>query len=211
MHTKALLRNVAIVFVLVIIGCLIGVAYLVTTGLSARPQPGTLETVVARAVRAFAIRAQAGSTSNPVANSDEVIAEAREHFADHCASCHANDGSGNTEMGRGLYPKAPDMRLPATQSLSDAELFYIIENGVRFTGMPGWSTGTQDGETASWHLVHFIRHLPRMTSEEIEQMETLTPRSRKEVLQQIEEEKFLQGGDVASPPSSTIEHPGEHK
>ena len=211
MHTKALLRNVAIVFVLVIIGGFIGVAYLVTTGLSARPQPGTLETIVARAVRAFAIRAQAGSTSNPVANSDEVIAEAREHFADHCASCHANDGSGNTEMGRGLYPKAPDMRLPATQSLSDAELFYIIENGVRFTGMPGWSTGTQDGETASWHLVHFIRHLPRMTSEEIEQMETLTPRSRKEVLQQIEEEKFLQGGDVASPPSSTIEDSGEHK
>jgi hypothetical protein len=114
-------------------------------------------------------------------------------------------------MGRGLYPKAPDMRLPATQSLSDAELFYIIENGVRFTGMPGWSTGTKDGETASWHLVHFIRHLPRMTSEEIEQMDTLTPRSRKEVLQQIEEEKFLQGGDVAAPPSSTMQHSGEHK
>jgi mono/diheme cytochrome c family protein len=149
--------------------------------------------------------------SNPVASSDEVIAEAREHFADHCASCHANDGSGNTEMGRGLYPKAPDMRLPATQSLSDAELFYIIENGVRFTGMPGWSTGTKDGETASWHLVHFIRHLPGMSSEEIEQMDTLTPRSRKEVLQQIEEEKFLQGGDVAAPPSSTMQHSGEHK
>jgi mono/diheme cytochrome c family protein len=150
--------------------------------------------------------------SNPVASNDQVIAEAREHFADHCAVCHANDGSGNTEVGRGLYPKAPDMRLSATQGLSDAELFYIIENGVRFTGMPGWSTATKDGETASWHLVHFIRHLPHMTAEEIEQMETLTPMSRKEVLQQIEEEKFLQGGDVASPPSSTThEHSGEHK
>ena len=160
MHTQALLRNVAIVLALVVIGGLLGGAYLVTTGLSARPEPGTLETVVARVVRGLVIRAHAGATSKPVPNSDAVIAEGREHFADHCAVCHANDGSGNTEMGRGLYPKAPDMRLPATQSLSDAELFYIIENGVRFTGMPGWSTGTKDGETASWHLVHFIRHLP---------------------------------------------------
>jgi mono/diheme cytochrome c family protein len=203
---------VATVVAVVVVGGLIGGAYLVTTGLSARPQPGTLETFAARAVRGLVIRAHAGTMSNPTANTDEVIAEGREHFADHCAVCHATDGSGNTEMGRGLYPKAPDMRLPATQDLSDAELFYIIENGVRFTGMPGWSTGTKDGEAASWHLVHFIRHLPAMTSEEIEQMETLTPRSRKEVLQQIDEEKFLQGGDVASPPSSTIqEHSGEHR
>jgi mono/diheme cytochrome c family protein len=212
MNTRLLLQIVASVTALVVLGGLLGGAYLVTTGLSARPQPGTLETFTARALRKLAIRAHAGSMSNPVASSDEVIAEAREHFADHCAVCHANDGSGNTEMGRGLYPKAPDMRLSATQGLSDAELFYIIENGVRFTGMPGWSTGTKDGETASWHLVHFIRHLPYMTAEEIEQMETLTPMSRKEVLQQIEEEKFLQGGDVASPPSSTThEHSGEHK
>ena len=110
MNTQALLRNVGIVFALVVIGGLIGGAYLVTTGLSARPQPGTLETILARAVRGLAIGAHAGSMSNPVASSDEVITEAREHFADHCASCHANDGSGNTEMGRGLYPKAPDMR-----------------------------------------------------------------------------------------------------
>jgi len=206
-----MMRVVAIVVTLMVVAGLVGGTYLVTTGLSARSQAGAFETVVARAVRGIAIRARAGSSSNPIAVSDDVIAEAREHFADHCSVCHANDGSGNAEMGRGLYPKAPDMRLPATQSLSDAELFYIIENGVRFTGMPGWSTGTKAGETASWHLVHFIRHLPAMTSEEIEQMDALTPRSRKDVLQQLEEEKFLQGGDVPSPPSSTIhEHTGAH-
>jgi mono/diheme cytochrome c family protein len=212
MNTKALLRIVARGIALLVVAGLVGGAYLVTTGLSAHSQPGTIEAVAARAVRGLAIRAHAGSTSNPVAGNDEAIAEGREHFADHCAICHANDGSGNIEIGQALYPKAPDMRLPATQSLSDAELFYIIENGVRFTGMPGWGTGTKEGETASWHLVHFIRHLPRVTPEEIEQMEALNPRSRKEVLQQIEEEKFLQGGDVASPPSSTThEHSGEHK
>jgi mono/diheme cytochrome c family protein len=212
MNTRALLRIVALISAVMLIGGVVSGAYLVATGLSARPQPGALETLAARTVRGLVIRTRAGSMSNPTANTDEIMAEGREHFADHCAVCHANDGSGNTEMGRGLYPKAPDMRLPATQGLSDAELFYIIENGIRFTGMPGWSTGTEDGEAASWHLVHFIRHLPHMTAEEIELMDTLTPRSRKDVLQQIEEEKFLQGGDLASSPSTTTpEHSGEHK
>jgi mono/diheme cytochrome c family protein len=143
--------------------------------------------------------------------SDQVIAAARDHFADHCAVCHANNGSGDTEMGRGLYPKAPDMRLPATQNLSDAELFYIIENGVRMTGMPGWSTGTKAGETASWHLVHFIRHLPRLTGDGIQQMERLNPKSPDEVRQEIEEERFLQGGDVTPPQPPTHEHTGAHE
>jgi hypothetical protein len=97
-------------------------------------------------------------------------------------------------MGRGLYPRAPDMRLPATQNLSDAELFYIIENGVRLTGMPGWSTGTKEGETSSWHLVTFVRHLPKLTKDELAAMEELNPKSPQEIRQQIEEEKFLQGG-----------------
>jgi mono/diheme cytochrome c family protein len=64
----------------------------------------------------------------------ELIDGARRHFADHCASCHANDGSGKTTPGQGLYPRAPDMRTANTQSLSDGELFFIIEHGVRFTG-----------------------------------------------------------------------------
>jgi len=65
-----------------------------------------------------------------------LIAEAKAHFADHCAICHANNGSGNTEIGRNLYPKAPDMRLPQTLNLTDGELYYTIHNGIRLTGMP---------------------------------------------------------------------------
>jgi hypothetical protein len=60
---------------------------------------------------------------------------------------------------------------------SQRELFSIIENGVRFTGMPAWSTGTEEGRQATWHLVHFIRELPRLTPEQTEQMKTLNPRT----------------------------------
>ena len=172
-------------------------AYFVGGGVSAKPAPGRLETFVSRTVRDLAIAWRTGNVQNPVPPSEGVIAQGRAHFADHCASCHANNGSGDVEMGRGLYPRAPDMRMPATQGLSDAELFYIIENGIRLTGMPGWSTGTAAGETDSWHLVHFIRHLPQITPEEIEQMEELNPTSPEQIRQEIEAERFLRGEDPA--------------
>ena len=169
-------------------------AYVRVTGLDSRGAPGLVETQLARAARRFAIPGSIRSMANPVAASPEVLAEGMAHYADHCASCHANDGSGETEMGRGLYPRAPVMRLPATQALSDGELFYVIEHGIRFTGMPAWSTGAKAGEESSWHLVHFIRRLPRLTSAEIEQMKERNPRSPEEIRREIEEDRFLNQG-----------------
>lgn len=97
------------------------------------------------------------------------------------------------------------MRLAATQNLEDHELFYIIENGIRLTGMPAWGTGTKAGEEESWRLVRFIRHLPRITPEEIEQMEGLNPKSPEKIRQQLEEERFL-GGGTEEPSTSTSAH-----
>jgi mono/diheme cytochrome c family protein len=197
------------VIVAIALGILAG-AYFVTVGVSARSEPGRVETLAGHAVRSLAIRTRVRGVTNPVPVTAAVIAEGRDHFADHCAVCHGNDGSGNTEMGRGLYPRAPDMRLAATQNLSDAELFYIIENGVRLTGMPGWSTGTKEGETSSWHLVHFIRQLPHLTSEDIERMESLNPKSPEEIRQEIEAEQFLNGTDTPAPSSSESHEHGDH-
>jgi len=209
MKPKSFVRTLVLV-VLALIGIgLLTAAYIVTTGVSARSQPGQLESITARTLRSIAIRTRVGGITNPVPASAAVLKEGMEHFADHCAVCHGNDGSGETEMGRGLYPRAPDMRLAATQNLSDAELFYIIENGVRLTGMPAWSTGTKEGETSSWHLVHFIRHLPKLSDEDTALMESLNPKSPEQVRQEIEAERFLQGGDP-TPPSTTHEHTGAH-
>lgn len=207
----SLVRMVAgAVAVLVVLGGA-GVAYIRTTGLNARSSPAAIEVRLARSIRALAVPRAVRESVNPVPRSDDVLAEGMAHFADHCASCHGIDGRGDTEMGRGLFPKAPDMRLQKTQDLTDGELFYIIENGVRFTGMPGWSTGTSAGEDASWHLVHVMRHLPALTAEEIERMASLTPRSRDAVRQEIEEEQFLSGGSPGAAPRQTPpSHRGAH-
>jgi mono/diheme cytochrome c family protein len=171
-----------------------GVAYLKSTGLSTRGDPGRIEAMIARTARTMAIPASARAQQNPIPASSDVIAEGMAHYADHCATCHANDGSGQTEMGQGLYPKAPDMRLSATQDMSDGELFYVIEHGIRFTGMPGWRTGTAAGEESSWHLVHFIRRLPNLTSVELDAMKERNPRSPAEIRLELEEERFLNEG-----------------
>jgi mono/diheme cytochrome c family protein len=177
---------------MVILGA--GFAYLKSTGLSTQGEPGRIETMFARTARSLAIPASARAQQNPTPASPEVIEEGMAHYADHCATCHGNDGSGKTEMGQGLYPKAPDMRLPATQNLSDGELFYVIEHGIRFTGMPGWRTGTAAGEESSWHLVHFMRHLPKLTSAELDAMKERNPRSPQEIRLELEEERFLNEG-----------------
>lgn len=170
-------------------------------GLSTRAEPAWVEVIVARAMRRLATPREVSSMTNTVQPTEAVLDEGLEHFADHCAVCHANNGSGDTPIGRSLYPRAPDMRAAPTQELSDGELFSIIENGIRLTGMPAWGTGTAEGERASWGLVHFIRRLPKLTDDEISRMEALNPKSSEQWREEEEARRFLAGED---PQPSTI-------
>jgi mono/diheme cytochrome c family protein len=163
-------------------------------GLSARATPSRLEMMFARRARKLAIPSGAKSQSNPIADSTEVQKAARLHFADHCATCHGNDGSGDSTMGRGLYPKPPDLRSARTQKLSDGEIYWIIENGVRFTGMPAFGGGEHGSSEDSWKLVRFIRHLPQLTMEERMEMEKYNPKGPEDRAEEQQEEEFLNGG-----------------
>jgi mono/diheme cytochrome c family protein len=203
---KRVLAWLAFLAVLVVAGVML---LLQGRGVSARPQPSALETRGALFMRGWMTPATYKGLKNPVSASEEGFVEAREHFADHCASCHANDGSGNTEMGRNLYPKAPDMRTSRTQELSDGELFYIIENGVMLTGMPAWSTGTPEGERATWQLVHFIRRMPKLTADDLAAMEAANPVSRAQIEEQKTIDDFLNGGDP--PPAPAADPHAGHK
>jgi len=150
MRTKVELLILAALILGVFLSCLL----LLRGGFSARDEPGRFEAFIARRMQRLAVPRAARGMKNPGPLTQEILAESRAHFADHCATCHGNDGRGQTAIGQNLYPKAPDMQLEATQSLSDGEIFYIIHNGIRLTGMPAWGPDPPDedlGESCPTH------------------------------------------------------------
>jgi mono/diheme cytochrome c family protein len=178
MERRSRFIALAIVVALVVAG----VAYLAVQfrnhGFSAREEPLWLEKVLARHARKIATPVGAKKLRNPYPVTAESWAEAREHWMEHCSTCHGLDGRGNTPIGRNLYPKAPDMTDSETQGLTDGEVFYIISNGVRFTGMPAW--GSEDSPQSIWELVAFIRRLPQLTPDELKLMKGVAAGSESE-------------------------------
>ncbi len=165
-RTLLLVAFVAVVAVVVVAGL-----YLGGRGFSAHEKPSWFEELLARNARSIATPAKAKRLQNPIQITQERLASARAHWVDHCALCHGLEGSGNTAIGRNLYPPAPDLRDAQTQRLADGELFYIINNGVRLTGMPAWGGLHSDEET--WELVAFLRQLPHLSAEDLQQLQRL--------------------------------------
>ena len=192
---RSLIWFLAGAIALAVVVCSTGLIFLKTraNGFSARAEPSVIERWVARQARAMAVPAGTRDRTNPIGDSPEALADARAHWADHCALCHANNGSGDTGMGKHLYPPAPDMRQAETQNLTDGELFSIVQNGIRLSGMPSWGSGKTRDEQDSWKLVRLIRHLPKLTAEEEREMQDMNPRSREELREEQEERDFLNG------------------
>jgi predicted CXXCH cytochrome family protein len=157
---------VAVLLFVAVIAVVYGVA-VIRHGFSAADQPSALERGMARAVRNIGVPSLAKNEKNPLAATADLLAEARENFANHCANCHGNKGTLSSNIGQNLYPKAPDLSMPETQNLTDGEIHYIIKNGVRLTGMPAWSNPhiAQD-DTDAWKLVLFVRNIAAATPQE---------------------------------------------
>src|SRR5262249_8600495 len=192
---------------IVLVGLALIARWLLHDGLSARATPSRLEVFLAGKARHLSIPDEARNERNPEADTAEAQRDARLHFADHCSVCHGNDGIGDTLLGRGLYPKPPDLRAEHTQKLSDGELFWIIENGVRFTGMPAFGGMGEHGTAQdSWKLVHVIRHLAKLTPEERLEMERYNPKGPEDREEEQKEEEFLRG-ETPQPTRGGEHHP----
>ena len=195
MRRRALLRSITVACAAAAIAC---GWVTIRRGFSAHDNPSAIEKLVATTARQLAVPSQYRQLRNPLSSSSDLHA-GMEHFADHCATCHANDGSGDTLFGKGFYPKPPDMRQKETQNKSDGEIYYTIENGIRLSGMPAFGEEhAKAGDMETWNLVLFIRHLPSLSAEELTQMERLNPKTEKERLEEDEEQNFLHGGSTKS-------------
>ena len=165
-------RNIGLIVLIAIVVLAGGyAARVVRHGFSAVDQPTAVEKILARSVRNLGIPASAANEKNPWMPTPDLLQEGRDNFTNHCAGCHGTDGNAPSGIGQNLYPKAADLRGAETQKLTDGEIHYIIQNGVRLSGMPalGNPNSGQDSNTA-WKLVLFVRSIgmatPKETSEQ---------------------------------------------
>ncbi len=120
-------------------------------------RPGDIETMVAQEAKRVAIAGR--DLQNPLPDTSEVVKTGQEHFAHHCQVCHGLDGHNTgVPFANKMSPNVPDLGDRSVQDFTDGQLKIIIQNGIRFSGMPGWQ-GTLNNDEM-WAIVHFIRHLP---------------------------------------------------
>jgi mono/diheme cytochrome c family protein len=154
----------------------IGGAHTVRRGFSARDEPSAPEIFAARTARKLAVPRRAKTLQSPFVITSDGLAEARANWAQNCASCHGVNGDGQTEIGRNLYPKPPDLRARETQQQTDGELYTTIQNGIRLSAMPAWGE-PRDDDRDRWNLVALIRRLNQLSLEEEKEIQKYLPKS----------------------------------
>jgi mono/diheme cytochrome c family protein len=160
------LRDAVItILVLALIVAVVAVLVVRGGGLAADQEPGQLEQAVAGRLVRLSIPTEAERQLSPFATQADAWRDAVEHYRDHCAVCHGSDGKGDTEVGRNMYPQVPDLTAAEVQDRSDGALFHIIQNGIRWTGMPAWRNEHSPEET--WKLVAFLRKAPTLTEADL--------------------------------------------
>ncbi len=144
---------------------LLGWLVLSAISLSALDEPGSIETVIANAGKGFLIGRSAAREIPPADPSRSPNPGlGRGLFIGECAQCHGFDGRTPTEMGLRMYPRVVDLGSEHVQSYTDEEVFWIVKNGIRLTGMPG--LGDSQPDPNIWAIVDFIRTLPEPAREE---------------------------------------------
>jgi len=101
---------------------------------------------------------------NPFAGDRAAAVEGLAEFRESCLGCHGARTIAPAEFAAGLNPGAPALDSPDIQAMSDGELFWVVSNGIRATGMPAFSGGNDEKQI--WKILAFVRRLPRLTAEE---------------------------------------------
>lgn len=158
-------------FICGIIAVLLAVFAILALGVidfGASHEAGAVEKAVAPWALGRSLARHAPKQSNPFAHDASVLADGLSHYREHCVTCHGAPGVSSEEFSMGLNPPAPALDAKEVQRLSDGELFWIVKNGIRWSGMPGF--GEAHSDTDIWKIISFVRHLPQLTSAEKEEL-----------------------------------------
>ena len=132
--------------------------------LSALSDPGKVETDVATAILRILVWRRASREVIPPAPADwqASVDEGDKLYGIDCSDCHGLDGHTPTDEGRWMYPRAANLISSQVQQYSDRELFWIVKNGIRLSGMPAFAKVETDEHI--WNLIEYLRTLSRSNS-----------------------------------------------
>ena len=133
--------------------------------LDALEEPGQVETFLATQVKHLLIHQSSREGIPPApTNVQARVEEGGKLYATDCSMCHGSDGHTPTDFGRWMYPRASDLTSSLVQNYSDRELFWIVKNGIRLSGMPAF--GRVESDEHIWDLVRYVRTLRGTAPEE---------------------------------------------
>lgn len=135
---------------------------------SADQAPGKLEEWVLETLRRRSIEKRSAGITAPTLDDPARVRRGFELYRVHCVTCHGAPGVWPQQMAMGLNPVPPSLDLPAVQDESDATLFWVVQNGIKLTGMPAF--GPLQNDEDLWSLVAFIRRLPELSPREYQAM-----------------------------------------
>jgi mono/diheme cytochrome c family protein len=152
---KCALITLCVICILVIACALLVIS---RWSLSALPESGSMETYLATKAKHIFVRRGSREAVPPApSNLKASIEEGEKLFGTECAACHGLDGHKATDAGRWMYPHAADLTSREVQQYSDRELFWIVKNGIRLSGMPAFEK--VETQEHIWNLVHYVRIL----------------------------------------------------
>ena len=180
------------------------VAVVFATGaydVAATKPPSRWETRIATFALNRSVLRRAPGTRNPMPATPETLRDGLGHYRENCVTCHGAPGVDPSEIGQGLNPPAPDLTLPRVQARPDGEMFWIVSNGIRSTGMPAFSPTHKTEEI--WKIVAFLKHLPEIGAEE----QKVLRAGGEEAEHHHEESEAPPAGAAAAPPPTPHTHP----
>ncbi len=107
----------------------------------------------------------------PNLNDSDLVKMGFVHFREMCVGCHGGPGIERSEIGQGLYPKAPSLAR-AANDWTPQQLFWITKNGLKMTGMPAF--GPTHSDEMIWAIVAFTKKLPTITKEQYQKFDEET-------------------------------------
>jgi thiosulfate dehydrogenase len=123
-------------------------------------EPGSLETKIAMPALDASVDRRAPAVMNPIQTTDENLIAGMKIYQSTCAGCHGDIGHPHTVFGDSFYPRAPQF-VEDAPDMPENQNFYIVQHGVRLSGMPAWKSFLKEQEM--WQVTTFLSHMDKLS------------------------------------------------